>query len=853
MAEVPVLCASCRESYIVEPEDIGEIVECECGSEIEVPDVVLRGPMKADPSFALKPLPSSQIATAIDMESMHPNDLVSTPVLTTEADPSELSDASERLTVDSARLQSSDETDDERDGTDKKASGRRKNLLPIVGFGSVVALLLISIGAFATSRLADEESPGQSKATQTASNTKPSRPFSEQKINRRLLAKLLNQVPDPKANTKDVLSQAGSLGAEPSTTAQAGSNEGKAADNKRSPYGGPVAKRNWQLPKAAKASERIPEVPVDRPRMQLASAYKDMFESYEALGAMDEKEKKNLSDSYRKALGETLFLCRHAFQIAQKEKDQTKVNELSYFLAYLSYSANQFIEASIYGEMAARWGDPKEASTREAATIAIAACQEANQSHWGTADQLGELEQLKTVAELLQKRWPDNDNLDAVWMFLAQSYFAFGDPKLAAENFLKIPEKSDQFAAAQLAAGNAYWSYFVDQANTDSPNSKKLVALLKKSAKHLRVAVESMQKVKKAAPTMNLMLAKILLSRISGRLGDQEAALKWLIDEPMAVTKTITTDSSKQKGKVLVDNNVADSVFEKIYRIEVAQGNWKQAYQSLASLDDQSPVELGARFTALTSGFIKHLKQAKKVDQAQVDFLEKLVDSVKTHDPNRFAELQVWLGQSWVSLGRKTVSDELAKACFANAENAFAIALKQPDFPASSRLSVALTRADLLERSGNPSASLESIAKVLQGTPNAISLQMRAAKLLQEIAFQQDKVGGLIDAINGPSGKTTDGEASAVWGWVKLTNTLHQLSFSDKGTEEYKRMAREAGFYLARCQWLLAKVTEDPEGQKNQLSKLKSQITRRLALSGVSDGQGDVWHSGLEALLKKIE
>ncbi|WP_222435818.1 tetratricopeptide repeat protein [Rubripirellula tenax] len=667
------------------------------------------------------------------------------------------------------------------------------------------------------------------------------------------MLKLLSEVPDPQVLSDSSTESSSSVAASLSkTTKRTGSKEATVKAEERSPYRGAVAKRNVQPPAATEPRQRIDEVPVDRPRVLLSAAYQDMFDSYEVLGALDEKEKDELSEDYRKTLGETIFLCRHAFRIAQKEKDEIKVNELTYLLAYLSYTAGQLVEASVYGEMAARWGDPKEAATREAAMIAIAACQEANASHWGIRDQVGELDQLKSVAEIVQQRWPSDPKLDAIWMHLAQSYFAFGKPLLAAETFLKIDKESGQFESSQLAAGNAYWSHFVDQASGGDPDPKEMVSLLKSADKHLRVAVESMQG-DVASPTLNLVSAKLLLAKIAERLGNLDDALQWLEADPMAVTRKITTDSKKKKGMVLVDKSTADAVFDTLYRIKTSKGNWKEAYQSLAKLDAKSHPELGSRYTALAKGLVENLVQANKVSPWQVTLLTDLLKSVETHDAERWEAIQVWIGQSWATFGMKAASDELSKACFDHAESAFVRALKQPDFPESSRLSVAMLRADLFLRSGNPTASLEMIREVLQTSPTAIAFQMRAAKLLQEIAFQQDKVGGLLDAINGPSETTDDGEASPIWGWVKLSNALHQLSYSDKGTEEHRQQSHEANFYLARCQWLLANVTNDPSQRESQFMKLKSQLTRRIALSGVETGQGDVWQTGLETLLAKIE
>ncbi|TWU51842.1 tetratricopeptide repeat protein [Rubripirellula reticaptiva] len=826
MAELPFHCDACGVSFVVEPGDVGDLITCDCGAKIEVLDAVMRAPMKAverSDQFECGAAPR----TANDPKLMGDSDPVS----------------------------AKSNVDEEDLFREAKTSGRRTNWLPVAGMAAVIGFFLFSVGAFVLSRRANDLDDQNNKSRQPAATTKSTPPLADQKLDRRLLAKLLVEVPDPQTESSRGIesSNIASLVGSATDTKKRVSKDEIATRQRRSPYGGPVAKRNVQLPKAGLPRPRIEEVPVDRPRLALEAAYRDMFESYEVLGAFDEKEKADLSDDYRKTLGETLFLCRHAFQIAQAEKDQTKVNELTYLLAYLSYTAGQVIEASIYGEMAARWGSPRDAATREAAMIAIAACQEANACHWGIADKLGELDQQRMVAEIVQQRWPDNDQLDAIWMHLAQSYFAFGKPRLAAETFLKIKNGSDQFESAQLAAGNAYWSYFIDQASATDPAPKEMVSLLKLAEKHLRVAVTLMQQKKGASPTTNLVSAKLLLSKAAERLGKEGEALRWLEAGPMAVTRTITTESKKRRGKVQIDKRTADAVFDTLYRIKVSSGKWNEAYQSLVKLDAKSHPEIGSRYTAIAKGLIKNVEQTGTVSEAQVGLLRKLFDAVAKHDAERSDSMQVWVGQSWATVGTKADSDKLSNACLQNAERAFENAMNQPDFPESSRLTVTLLRADLFQRSGNPMASLEMIREVLKTSPNAVTLQVRAAKLLQEIAFEQDNVGGILEAINGPPKLPANGESSPIWGWVKVSNVLHQLSYSDNATDEHKTLSHEANYHLARCQWLLAKLTQDSSQRESQFRKLKSQLSRRITLSGTDPGQGDVWQVGLESLLEKIE
>jgi hypothetical protein len=840
LSEIPVHCASCRESYLVEPEDIGELLECECGAEIEVLETILRAPMKTADDFSIENQP------LVRNDTSGPSAKSSTlPFSIVESAPPQ------------AKVPRTKTSKKSGSNEIARPSERKKNRPFIAGVAGVLAFLLVSIAAFTFSRLKSNDADAQSNTKkQSVLATKPAQPLSEQKIPAGMMAKLLAEVPIPQSGKETTSGPASNGQGNPTkSTKQA---DGKSAPV-RSPYGGTVAKRKMEFPDPVAPRQRVSEVPVERTHRLLSSAYQDMFNSYEKLNAIDGKAKESLSDEYRKALGETLYLCRHALPIAQRDQDAKKANELTYLLAYLAYTAGHLTEASIYGEAAARWGDPKDKATREAAMIAISACQESNASQADFGTRVGELDQMRIVAELLDQRWPDDPQREAIWMHLGQSYLAFGKPLPAANAFLKIAKKSEQFDDAQLAAGNAYWSHFLDRASEETPNPKEMVLLLKSAGKHLQAAVQSMQSGE-TKPTTNLISAKILLAKISDRLGDAKAAIDWIESEPMAVTTSITTQSGSQttpasgkKSTVLVDTSVAVAAFDTLYRIKSSKQDWGGAYQALVRLEKYSDSELGLNYAAVTHDYIGQLTQQARVTESEVALLKRMTDSLKSHDAKRLEAMQGWIGQTWATLGKKAESESLSSTCFELAESAFAEASKQPEFPEESRLSMELLRADLLQQSGDLAQSLAIMGEVLRKTPNAVNLQIRAAEMRQELAFQQDKVGGLLDAINGSASESADGQPSPIWGWVKLSNTLQQLSSSEKGTDEHRRMSHEANYHLARCQWLLAKVTKDPSHRDSQLSKLKTQLKRRLALSGPDDGSRDIWQKGLESLLAKIE
>ena len=845
--EVPVHCTQCKESYIVDPEDIGEWVECECGAELEVYSIVLRQSIKNSRAIPIEAIESEASAHEVEVASTHK--------------PTLEEDAHQQNTHFIDTETNSDDDEPQRKKASPKQQQHKVAWLPIIG-GSLAGLFFIfSVGMFIYSRLNDHESSnsnGKERKPATrhdSSKTTPS--FASQPIDPAEIKKLLKKLPIPQqreialTSSKQSPSDADNDSGEPSQqetpTAQA---------KNRSPYGSPTAPRQFVLPKATKPLERIDEVPVARPRLLLASAYQDAFESYEKLNKLEDKEKKELSDGYKNQLGETLYLTRHAFQIANESGDTEKRNELVYLLAYLSFTANRFPEAAIYGEVAAKWGDSESEATHEAAMIALASCQGANASHWGSAEQVGELNQMKAIANLIDERWPDDPQRDVIWMSLGQSYFAFGQPLMATKAFQRIDKESKEYEAAQLGSGQAYWTHFIDLASTESPDAEKLVGLLESTKKHLGNAVESMQKGD-AKPTSTLLSVKLILAKVTDRLGDSKLALQWLEGNPYPVTKTMKTGESKDASKVSVDASFMRSVFDLVYRLKTELHDWEGARQALQSLEnaasENGDSNFSVRHLALAKGLIGELIQADRITVTQVDELKTLLDEVQSSSKQHADSMQLWIAKTWTDFGENAENQEVAANCYEMAQQAYERALKQPDLTKELTQSVQLRLAELAQKRGDSSTSLKTLTEILKQAPNAISLQMQAAHALEQKAFEQESVAGLLDAINGPRKENGQGDSSPLWGWVKLTNTLHQLRYSEKGTERHKQQYREAQFYLARCQWILANVTRDSSRKETQLKKLKTQITRILAVSGEEDAENSVWIGGLEQLLKLLE
>ena len=324
------------------------------------------------------------------------------------------------------------------------------------------------------------------------------------------------------------------------------------------PLFAPPPKR--ELPRAKPARKAIAIIPADTKGFTFDRAYRQAFESYEAVKKLEAEAKASgESDKYHQKLGESIGLLRAALRVGSVQVDNQYLDELRYLLAHSYLRAGRLAEASVMAQAVARWGDKAKPATKEAVMIGLAATQEASLTHWGDPEQVGELDQMHAITNLLAERWPEDAQLDLIRLNLAQSYERFNHPLKAASVYRLIGKDSQHYATAQLAAGGALWTEYRNLAAATATDANRNVERVNKvrdqARKFLANAVEVLtgdsEKPNKKVLTAKLSLARIEMS--AGRLAEAE---KWLVAPPMSLIDSIVTEPSNEND----DKTVAYSL-----------------------------------------------------------------------------------------------------------------------------------------------------------------------------------------------------------------------------------------------------------------------------------------------------
>lgn len=854
---VPVRCDACGGEYEVGPEDAGHQVECECGQALEVPTVVFRLPIGSGDSAAqfVAEVASEQDADAgcvgegddVGLGIVAPLSADRIERIDSPHDNPRGSDPSHRAT-DLVVQADPEPRRHPASSVAKRKSEAAKNSSrgAWLGFGSVAAFLLFAIGMYAfrkpPSKLKNQRDlvrQNETSVDQVAAGDS-SAENADRRVDPNLVAEVAGLVNAmPKVARVSVATSLNGMNSAKRVTDSAAvdptqSDETASAESDAYPI---PAAPFYALPQPSKQKKRVPVSTERVPRMTMNSGVTKAFEAYEETQALQEKSEASGTsadlEAYHKSLGKTLAVVEYVHRLAMQENDLEQINTLRYLLAYLYYSAGHLEEASILGEAVARWGDKDEPSTKEAAMIALAATQELSESQWGDPERIGELNQMEAICSVLAKRWPDDAQLDLIWMNLAYLFEAFNHPQRSIVTYRRIEQDSPHYADAQIASGLARWVVARRAALRErvSVRPDALKAARQELIRGLR------QKEKEEGELSALQVnVRLALTQMDLLMGDSERAEKWLMEEPLGIVDSIAVmEVDGEEEKTVVTEAVARQIFDSLFFVRQQAGDSKGATEILSKMVDvleSSETQVEARRLAIVKTTIDRLKASESVATDQFDQLKELTDVVLEDESIVPTANLLWLGESYREIGLRAADAETARRCAADAAELYGKAMLRTDFPAGSQQTAQLRRIELLRRAGQVAESLALIEEVLAKTPNVFALQIESAESLQQLALASGRIGDLKAAIHGPEG------FSPIWGWGKLVTSLHAARWSDTGTEAHVEQLFRAQYNLGQCRYLLAMESQDFASRRRELSDIERSIRKILA---TMDKQNE-WH-----------
>jgi tetratricopeptide (TPR) repeat protein len=535
-------------------------------------------------------------------------------------------------------------------------------------------------------------------------------------------------------------------------------------------------------------------------------------------------------------------------------------------LAFLSLKGGHVIEATVYGEMATRVGNPEANMTRDAAFIALTAAQEASSTHWGGEGEVGALLQMQTIAELIDAKWPAEAERDAIWLSLAQSYAEFGKTELAIKAYSNIRKTSPLFGEAQFGAGIAHWNTFLNEASRPQVKEQAMLSRLNKATQALAGGVEAIE-ARSDNPTLALLVGKQTLAMIADRTGDWKSVKAWMTEGKFPLVRSITLETASTPGKpsksrqpapVVVSRALAKNVFVLLYEAATEAGDFPTAKQSLERFqsligDEADPDIASMRFSTAVQQ-IKNLIDQNSIGSQDVKLLDETLSSVLSSKSTTPDE-KLWIAQSWATLAGKKNAAVVSNSCYQRAAAICDQAIETKGFPKTSLPATRLRQAEWLRMAGDYEESLQVVSELLTSSPNALDVQLQAALSLEAFAIARDTEADLlrvIDTTNSTDDDKSRDNSSAIWGWNKLTSQLHQVRYSNKGTSQHGNLLLMAHFHLARSRWMLMSVTDEGADRDKLKARIANQLKSAKLAIPLESPDANTWQAAFENLESKL-
>ncbi len=566
---------------------------------------------------------------------------------------------------------------------------------------------------------------------------------------------------------------------------------------------------------------------------------RDKLKAAEA--AKKKEEAAKLEEELQALLSETERLYRLALGLANQATAASQINATRYRLAYMFYLQRKSFETAVVGQylsQRARESDP--AMALDGAYLAMAGFSQGyNDAPENVKDDI--LELMVAVCESIATNWPDSDRATDARMEMGRIYRRGNKPLDAARWYAQVPATAQQYADAQIEAGQAYWNAYLTALVNEqvSASPADLKSWQDQAAQHLTNGINKKQAGVPAATATppEITRAKVSLAQIEIMRGKEAEAIKLMTEDPHSVVKAIALAEGEARPRE--DFNVKSSTFasfayQQLLRAYIGVRELEKAEAARAELEKVAGESGGEALTAVYVELGRELQNElerlrKQGDQKRLDevrngfesFLGKLFER---KDGQTYGSL-IWIAETYFGLAEGSEeSPDKRKQFYASAARTYDEIIKRgtsnPAFIDAARMTGVKLRLVNCRRQEGDFESGEAIVKeILKENPRALDAQIEAASLYQTWGNQQDPER-LLSAIKG--NKFEDG--TVIWGWGQISMRLQMLIDSGQGTPEYAEKNREARFRMAESRLQYAEKSNDLKASEEQLKRAKLEL-----------------------------
>ena len=584
-----------------------------------------------------------------------------------------------------------------------------------------------------------------------------------------------------------------------------------------------------------------------------------------AIAKGDDKLAAETRETLVATAGEMTRLFDLALKLADARTDPEQINLARFRLAYSYFLQQRFLEAGVLADYVARKFAASEPEVAvESAFIALAAFDRV----YSAADKDSrdfEMQQVLDAAELIITSWPESDRAIDARTAVARIYRQAGEPEKAADWFAQVPETAQQYASAQLSAGQSFWNAYLTKASLPEdqrPAVQTLAEWKQRAEEYLQRGVEKrQQQVPSDAETPDdLTFGKLSLAQIRNSTGqyqtegDKPGAIELLTEDPHSVLSAVAVGEGEQRpttAGAVQGKPIASLAYQQLLRAHIGIRDLEAARQTRAQLETITGAEEEAG--ALTQVYVefgrelqKELQQlvalgdARRLSEVRAAFEQFLGDLFQRQDGQSFNSL-LWIAETYTGLAEGS-GDDPAKAgeyydkAAATYQDMLTRAAADPQFVETDGqvIGVKLRLVNCRREQGNHQGAEDVLVEVLQERPTALDAQIAAARVYEDwaAAGTGDSAEKLQYAINGRA------EPAEIWGWGAIAQKLQRSLDFGQADESYEAKHIEARYHLAKCLFDLAGEQTSNDEMKQLLTDARLGIQRFVALTpGIPDDQ----------------
>ncbi|MBT4865679.1 MAG: tetratricopeptide repeat protein [Planctomycetaceae bacterium] len=562
-------------------------------------------------------------------------------------------------------------------------------------------------------------------------------------------------------------------------------------------------------------------------------------------------------------LDETIRILNLALTLAGDTTELKQLNHARYLLSYVYYLTRQSYEAAILGEFVGLHFDKENAQMGlDSAYLAMAAYVQAHNEVAKGQSKDFEMRQMARLANMITTNWPESDRANEARMTLGRIYGQLKKPVEGAEWYSKVPTTAPQYTSAQLAAGQSYWTAYLESApKPDTDPTKPAVEELQKwqdaSLKHLDTGITKAktQLPEKATGTEEIfaeyIAAKVSRAQIYINKGEDQKAVDLLTGDPHPVMKAIIVpEGTKRAAEGIKSQQFAGLSYQLLLRGYVGTQKIDLALKAMEELESLSPDAEGVMQIYVQLG--RELE--KEIERLQKLGLTERLSSVRTSFDQFLNELYsrkdsmtagslIWIAETYYGLAKGLNDDPAAatayfeKAATTYQEIINGAATKGANWLETGRVvGVKLRLVNCRRRQGEFETAKKLITEVLTDKPSALDAQFEGAYVLQDWADsgQGDSWKRFIDAINGA--ELVKGKVK-LWGWGGAALRLQRRMDAGVSTPAQDAKMYEARYNSIWCRHRFAQAQTSTPKRQESLASARREIETFVAISADVDEQ----------------